>query len=497
MSESVQNINETTLNNKLQIFNNITQNTKSLVISDQDLTGNAGDVSAESNEAGELAKDLLSIVMIFVVRYNEIQKLQDFSKQDISLSYARGEVETQTLDGNSMMDLQSVSRSSQKRGYRCLNVANFNNTELQWILETPYDICDETINDLLKLYSSNFAAKRKKFKMKFFSRKSPSRAPLRCTTCDESVWRILSLYSTTRDMGQKSRFYTIRCSDPGVQTFITGYDPSGQAVEWGKNDISRIYQLSHIYDKIQSTHDSIHGKVHKRKRYKLRRVMLRIHKKICCLINDCHHKLAKWLCQSYRIILLPKFQTQGMVRRGKRRILSRKSPSRAPLRCTTCDESVWRILSLYSTTRDMGQKSRFYTIRCSDPGVQTFITGYDPSGQAVEWGKNDISRIYQLSHIYDKIQSTHDSIHGKVHKRKRYKLRRVMLLCESPWCRVIICTEEYTNKTSELDRDINGARNILLRYLTVTSKEPVYAGAGTYPWNLHDPCRTRIFPYWA
>ena len=51
-----------------------------------------------------------------------------------------------------------------------------------------------------------------------------------------------------------------------------------------------------------------------------------------------------------------------------------------------------------------------------DPGVRTFMTGYDPSGQAVEWGKNDISRIYQLSHIYDKIQSKHDSIHGKVHK---------------------------------------------------------------------------------
>src|SRR2546427_943276 len=26
--------------------------------------------------------------------------------------------------------------------------------------------------------------------------------------------------------------------DPGVQTFITGYDPSGQAVEWSKNNIS-------------------------------------------------------------------------------------------------------------------------------------------------------------------------------------------------------------------------------------------------------------------
>ncbi|CAG8833708.1 20337_t:CDS:2, partial [Racocetra persica] len=60
---------------------------------------------------------------------------------------------------------------------------------------------------------------------------------------------------------------------------------------------------------------------------------------------------------------------------------------------------------------------------------------------------------------------------------------------EHPWCRIIICTEEYTSKTcgfcsyiyhklggskvfrcpkykTELDRDINSARNILLRYLT-------------------------------
>ncbi|CAB5377732.1 uncharacterized protein OCT59_010823 [Rhizophagus irregularis] len=31
--------------------------------------------------------------------------------------------------------------------------------------------------------------------------------------------------------------------DPDVRTFMTGYDPSGIAVEWGKNDIG---QLSHI-----------------------------------------------------------------------------------------------------------------------------------------------------------------------------------------------------------------------------------------------------------
>ena len=48
--ESVQNINETTLNDKSQIFDNTTQNTKSSVISDQDLTGNAGGLLPFWNE---------------------------------------------------------------------------------------------------------------------------------------------------------------------------------------------------------------------------------------------------------------------------------------------------------------------------------------------------------------------------------------------------------------------------------------------------------------
>ena len=56
-----------------------------------------------------------------------------------------------------------------------------------------------------------------------------------------------------------------------------------------------------------------------------------------------------------------------------------------------------------------------------DPGVRTFMTGYDPSGMAVECGKNDIGRIYRLCHAYEKLQSKRDQIHGKRNKRKRYR----------------------------------------------------------------------------
>ena len=138
--------------------------------------------------------------------------------------------------------------------------------------------------------------------------------------------------------------------------------------------------------------------------------MLRIYKKIRCLVNDCHYKLAKWLCENYRIILLPEFRTQGMVRRGQRRIGSKT----ARAMCT------W---SHYRFQRHLIHKAR-----------------------------------------------------------------------EHPWCQVVICTEEYTSKTCgfcgyihkklggskefccpqckiNLDRDINGARNIFLKYLTLTKKE--------------------------
>ena len=48
-----------------------------------------------------------------------------------------------------------------------------------------------------------------------------------------------------------------------------------------------------------------------------------------------------------------------------------------------------------------------------DPGVRPFMT--------VEWGKNDIGRIYRLSHACDKLQSKRDCIHGQKNMRKRYR----------------------------------------------------------------------------
>ncbi|GBC01471.1 hypothetical protein RclHR1_00420033 [Rhizophagus clarus] len=218
-------------------------------------------------------------------------------------------------------------------------------------METPYDIRDEAMNDLLKGYSTNFATNRKKFKMKFRSKKDPhqsivihskhwgkSRGEYSFLPKMKSAEPLPNKleYDSRLVVNQLGEFYLciprpleIRAEnqgpmfqkegsgvislDPGVRTFMMGYDPSGMAVEWGKNDIGRIYRLYHAYDKLQSKRDQIYGKRNKRKRYRLHHVMLRIHKKIRCLVNDCNYKLVKWLCENYCIILLPEFRTQEMI----------------------------------------------------------------------------------------------------------------------------------------------------------------------------------------
>ena len=41
------------------------------------------------------------------------------------------------------------------------------------------------------------------------------------------------------------------------------------------------------------------------------------------MVGDCHRKLAKWLCENYRVILLPEFPTKAMVDCKQRRINSK------------------------------------------------------------------------------------------------------------------------------------------------------------------------------
>ena len=161
---------------------------------------------------------------------------------------------------------------------------------------------DEAMNDLLKAYESNFAAKRPRFNMKFRSKKDPLQSIVvhsKHRGKSRGMFAFLPMmkaaeplptqlkYDSQLVMDHLGNFYLcipmllevrtdnqgpmfsmaqeeggsgVIALDPGVRTFMTGYDPSGLAIEWGKNDIARIYRLCHAYDRIQSKRDMIHGK---------------------------------------------------------------------------------------------------------------------------------------------------------------------------------------------------------------------------------------------
>ena len=205
---------------------------------------------------------------------------------------------------------------------------------------------------------------------------------------------------------------------PGVRTFMTAYSVDGEAIEWGKGDVGAIFRLCLLLDKLQSaTTDEV---VRHRKRYRLKRKARKIRKKIRCLVDELHRKLALWLCENYRVILLPDFKTQGMVRKGERKI-----------------------------------------------------------------GSNSARKMCTLSHYRFKTFLKHKAI-------------------EHPWVKIVDVAEEFTSKTCggcgeihaelkgkkvfkcphcnyEADRDVNGARNILIKYLTDCELRPVNTSEGGNP----------------
>ncbi|CAG8631120.1 8727_t:CDS:2, partial [Scutellospora calospora] len=113
--------------------------------------------------------------------------------------------------------------------------------------------------------------------------------------------------------------------NPDIRSFIIYYDPSRKIIEYNKGDAICIYHLCKKYDKYQSERSKLKGGSKKRRRYTIRRKMLRIHDKIKNLIKDCHYKIAKDLCKNYNTILLPRFETKNMVRKKKSRFENQES----------------------------------------------------------------------------------------------------------------------------------------------------------------------------
>ena len=337
-----------------------------------------------------------------------------------------------------------------------INNVLFKDTDKAWVINTPSAVRDEAMIDVLKAYKSNFSKLENnpehRFSLKFRSKHAESQSivihsrhwksagifhPKRWTKEPLRAAEPLPdnlMYDTRMVRDRLGRFYLcqilplqevkvdqprekIIALDPGVRTFMTGYSPEGSVMEWGKGDMQRIVRLCRAHDKIQSRLARKEGR--HRTRYRMRRkVMPRIRRKIRNLVDEVHKKLTKWLVSNYETILLPKFETSQMVTRAKRRIGSK----------TARQMLTW---SHYRFQQRLLNKTREYRG----------------------------SHVIVCDEAYTSKTCGHcGRLHEKLGGSKTFRC---------PHCGVT------------MDRDMNGARNILLRYLTLRAVPHLRDGVGS------------------
>ena len=99
--------------------------------------------------------------------------------------------------------------------------------------------------------------------------------------------------------------------DPGVRTFQTYYSPNGECGKLGKNIVDDLIEKAERIDKLNSAISKKKGKT----KYNMRSRCFKLRTKMRNIVNDVHGKAANYLCKNYKIILLPSFETQNMVRK--------------------------------------------------------------------------------------------------------------------------------------------------------------------------------------
>lgn len=114
--------------------------------------------------------------------------------------------------------------------------------------------------------------------------------------------------------------------DPGDRTFLTGFDGKN-IVEIGKHNKTRLFHLCQRLDRIQSEIDRSAGRANKRKRFNLRKLAQNLRIKIRDLVDEVHRKVAAFLTKTYKVVLIPRFETSGMTKRNKRKITSNTARS--------------------------------------------------------------------------------------------------------------------------------------------------------------------------
>lgn len=194
--------------------------------------------------------------------------------------------------------------------------------------------------------------------------------------------------------------------DPGIRTFATCYDLRDRTIsDWGCSHTTKIlYWLIRKASRLEKKVREARG----RHRRRIAAVAARIRKRSTDLVNELHKKCAIWLCETYDVVLLPKFDTRQMAQRRNR------EDGRA---------------------RKIGKKTAGAMVRLSHYKFRSFLLHKArQTGTVVELCDENWT---------SKTCGQCGTLNGKLGSRKRFAC---------PRCGY------------DVDRDHNAARNILIRY---------------------------------
>ena len=227
--------------------------------------------------------------------------------------------------------------------------------ERQYFLQVPYEVRSDAVRDYCKALKTSFALKHAghidHFEMSFrsktsrtqtiymrgksFNKKSnffyrtfiggrmKSAEPLPAISNDCKLMRERNgdyylIVPVEKPITSVAKPQKIVALDPGNRSFQTAYSPQGICKEYGKGDYKRIERLAHHYDKLQSRWSQETCRAQQRSG--LKKAGRRILQRIRDLVKELHNNVAKELCTTYETILLPEFKTSFMVRKRKRNI---------------------------------------------------------------------------------------------------------------------------------------------------------------------------------
>ncbi|KAK9363877.1 putative transposase DNA-binding domain-containing protein, partial [Lipomyces starkeyi] len=266
------------------------------------------------------------------------------------------------------VEKKEIARTKKDLRAAFLNKEAIDKMGKPWVLETPYDIRDAAMHDLVKAYDSAHARYKNDnnvFKIIKIKHRSRTKCRQESIVIHHKHWsrgrgkyaflrKMKSAEPLPKELSHDSRLVYQRTTghyylcvpmisqvhegpasgrlislDPGVRTFLTGYTPDGEVVELGSNDIGHIYRLCHWLDELHSSYSA--KDISRAKRWTMKRAAAMLRCRIQNLVVDLHCRIAKYLCTTFNLIILPTFPVQQMVTRrgGRRRIRSKTARAMA------------------------------------------------------------------------------------------------------------------------------------------------------------------------